>query len=261
MPPTLEQRLERPELDPTTAMILRAMAQAGSPGTAAVSRETLEQALGQPLPDAGPATLGDRLGALGSFAGNAVMGGGRLLPPQRPAAPWWRAATPEEFVAARGQSTRGGFLTQGGPEELARHKLSTRYGGRVGVAVDETGDLQNLFNVGGPKGITDQAMRLAITKQGARTLDAFDVQRGSLSGLPKLYSKFGFVETGRMKFDPRYAPAGWDYEKYGTPDVVFMTWKGWPKNAAKAVRERVRSTRYFTDYDEAKNLSRREAAP
>ena len=40
-----------------------------------------------------------------------------------------------------------------------------------------------------------------------------------------------------------------------------MVWKGWPKNAAKAVRDRVKSTRYFTDYDEAKAVSRREANP
>lgn len=79
--PTMNERLAGYE-DPTTLMILRAMAQAGSPGTAAVSRESLEAALGQPLPASEPATLWDRLGAVASFAGNAIMGrGGFNAPP------------------------------------------------------------------------------------------------------------------------------------------------------------------------------------
>lgn len=80
--PTMNEQLAG-YVDPTTQMILRAMAQAGSPGTAAVSRETLQEALGQPLPVSERATLWDRLGAVASFAGNALplRGGiGRLLP-------------------------------------------------------------------------------------------------------------------------------------------------------------------------------------
>lgn len=82
--PTLNGQLAGQPLDPTTAMILRAMAQAGSPGTAAVPRETLEEALGQPLPPSEPATLMDRLGAVASFAGNAIMGRGGVGRPRLP---------------------------------------------------------------------------------------------------------------------------------------------------------------------------------
>lgn len=70
-----------------------------------------------------------------------------------------------------------------------------------------------MFNNGGSKGAGSHALAHAI-ENGGRTLDAFD------PFLPRFYRQFGFRETSRMKFNRDYAPAGWDYDKDGEPDVV-----------------------------------------
>jgi len=57
----------------------------------------------------------------------------------------------------------------------------------------------------------------AVDVGGAKQLDAFDIN----NKLPSLYGK-EFNETYRYKFDPQYAPADWNYEKVGTPDVIGM---------------------------------------
>jgi hypothetical protein len=57
----------------------------------------------------------------------------------------------------------------------------------------------------------------AVDTGGAKQLDAFDIN----NKLPSLYGK-EFKETYRYKFDPKYAPEDWNYEKVGTPDVIGM---------------------------------------
>jgi hypothetical protein len=57
----------------------------------------------------------------------------------------------------------------------------------VGVAIDKHGDLQNLFNNGGPKGAAANIVATAIA-HGARTLDCYD------GYLPDYYRNFGFRE-------------------------------------------------------------------
>lgn len=75
-PPTLDERLANPTVDPTTAMMIRAMAQAGSPGIAAVDRATLQEVFGDVPLSQTPPTLRERLSAVASFAGNAILGRG-----------------------------------------------------------------------------------------------------------------------------------------------------------------------------------------
>lgn len=67
------------------------------------------------------------------------------------------------------------------------------------------------------KGRGEDILKNAVDIGGAKQLDAFDIN----NKLPSLYGK-EFKETSRMKFDPQYAPADWDYKKLGTPDVVGM---------------------------------------
>ena len=133
----------------------------------------------------------------------------------------------------------------------------------VGFAIDPEGDMQNLFNNGGPKGAGVDAAAHAIDL-GGKTLDAFD------GYLPGLYSQLGMVETGRVKFNPDYAPEGWNLERDDSPDVVFMRFAGWPggdrqgaiaraKNPA-AWRAHEQSARYYDDWDEAKKASRERAS-
>ena len=46
------------------------------------------------------------------------------------------------------------------------------------------------------------------------------------SGLLKLYSRLGFEPVAKVKFNPGYAPDGWDFEKFGTPDIYVMKHNG-----------------------------------
>ena len=181
-------------------------------------------------------------------------------------------ATPQEFVAARDKSTRQQFLSAHPAEELSGHKLMLNKDSTVGISVDAKGDIQNVFNNGGPKGGAAKAMVAAI-EAGGNTLDCY---AGHLNAY---YHQFGFEEDRRMKFDPQYAPEGWDFDKFGTPDIVFMSWRGYrDENGAAGALARAaeggqpghvwewpeRSNNYVTDWDEAKDASRRataEAAP
>ena len=110
--------------------------------------------------------------------------------------------------------------------------------GKAGFAINPDGDLQNVFrNEGGVKGAGRAAVEEAISK-GATTLDAFD------GFLPSLYGDLGFVETGRMHFDPEHAPE--DMPEGETPDVLFM--------ALGATRQA--QPTYYDDWDAGKAASR-----
>jgi hypothetical protein len=91
--------------------------------------------------------------------------------------------------------------------------------------VDPHGDVQNVFNNGGPKGAGGKALVAAI-ENGGRTLDCY------AGFLPRFYRQFGFVETGRMKFNPDFASKDWNFARDGHPDVVFMAWKGYPEGGS-----------------------------
>ena len=171
----------------------------------------------------------------------------------------WEKTTPEKFIKLRNRTTRPGFLSPLEPADLADHQLFTAHGGTVGFALDPQGDMQNLFNNGGPKGSGVDGMVEAIDR-GGRTGDAFD------GFLPGLYAQLGLEETGRVKFNDDYAPKGWDFDRDDRPDVVFMAWQGWPDGDRAAAISRAKSRknwrpakktqRYFDDWDQAKDDSR-----
>jgi hypothetical protein len=166
--------------------------------------------------------------------------------------------SPDEFIAARDQSTRQNYLSPLKPEDLSGHTLVSTKDHKAGVAIDPKGDLQNLYNNGGPKGIAADLVADAISK-GATTLDCYD------GYLPDYYRQLGFVETGRLKFDASQAH-GWDVNKQGTPDVVFMAWKGYVGGEKAAIARakgprkdwipNEQSSNYASDYDAAKAESR-----
>ena len=173
--------------------------------------------------------------------------------------------TPELFVTARDQSDRPQFLSAHPAEELTNHKLFTNHEGTVGISVDPKGDIQNVFNNGGPKGGAAKAMVTAI-ENGGNTLDCYD---GYLNGY---YHQFGFEEDSRMKFNADFAPEQWDFAKHNSPDIVFMSWRGYlDKEGADGALKRAasehstwempeRSASYGDDWDAAKEGSRTAAA-
>lgn len=176
-----------------------------------------------------------------------------------------KPAEPEAFVKARDASKRPQYLSPHPASELVGHTLLTNKEGTVGISVDPHGDIQNVFNNGGPKGGAAKAMVAAIAA-GGRTLDCYD------GYLPGYYSQFGFKEDSRMKFNPDFAPPGWDFDKNGMPDIVFMSWSGhMGDGGAQGVLDRVathhgkwpapeRSEVYGDDWDAAKQASRAAAA-
>lgn len=189
--------------------------------------------------------------------------GGRAEADQVTSEAGLRPATPDEFIAARSKSTRAAFLSPLSKEALAGKQAFINEEGTVGYLLDAEGDIANLFNNSGVKGAGRKAFVEGIQK-GARTLDAFD------PFLPEIYSQYGFEVTGRMKFNDDYAPEGWNYERDGRPDVVFMAYKGGDRGSIARRAEAgeftpyssqtsSESSRYFTDYDEAKAVSRAAA--
>jgi hypothetical protein len=110
-------------------------------------------------------------------------------------------------------------------EEYARCRVFLSEDGKTGFALTLEGDLINWFNNSGVKNAGKAALAKAV-ELGAKTLDCYD------GHLPKFYTQFGFVETGRIKFKDDYAPAGWDYAKLGRPEVVFMAWRGKDRQTA-----------------------------
>jgi predicted ABC-type ATPase len=159
----------------------------------------------------------------------------------------------DKFVGARDKNTRSYFLSAKTADELKNDRLFLSNDGHTGYALDPDGDLQNLFN-NGPRGGGRVALQDAI-RNGATTLDAFD------GHLPALYAQHGFAPTGRMKFNDEYAPAGWDFNKYGRPDIVFMAYRGGDRATADKRTGSYKpydpsAGKYFTDYDTAKAASR-----
>ena len=125
-----------------------------------------------------------------------------------------RKVVVSKFLYERNNSKRKEFLSEIGEEDLAGHKIVLMNEGKSGCAISPGGELKNLFNNDGPNG--GAKVIWEAIKQGATKLDCFD------NFLPDYYSKFGFKETDRMKWDDQYKPKNWDVKKLGRPDVVFM---------------------------------------
>jgi len=142
----------------------------------------------------------------------------------------------------------GAFLTEHDADELAGHDIITAEGEQAAVAVSPEGDIQNLhaFPEDAADGVGEALLREAIAR-GGRTLDNYD------TGLTDIYRRNGFREVARMDFDPEYAPENWDFDEFGQPDVLFMTFQ--PQTEYET------TDRYIGagEWDDAKEDSRQRA--
>jgi hypothetical protein len=161
----------------------------------------------------------------------------------------------QRFEDAKQGNKRSQFLS---PKELGDYEGSQvvlRQDGNVGFVVDPDGDLQNVFS--NEKGGGVEAILTAIEQYGAITLDCFDPH------LPGYYAKkYGFVEVGRLRFDPAQAPEGWDVEVDGTPDVVIMSYRGGDPATIRSrygTFEHEKSTNYSEDFGTLQNRARQTA--
>ena len=87
--------------------------------------------------------------------------------------------------------------------------------GKSGFVLKPNGDIISVFSATG-SGEGYGAMLDAI-RQGGTKLDCFD---GFLAD--EFYPKFGFKEYDSLTWNDKYAPAGWDYDKFNKPDIIFM---------------------------------------
>ncbi len=181
-----------------------------------------------------PALAGDARDAGGSV-GVAGVGAGRAGPGRkagaaqlaRPAVSF-REVDPEKFEVAvdrfvKARPDEAGFLTVRSAEQMRKEGMRTFLSkdGKVGFAVEpSTGDIRNVFNLGGPKGAGAAAVIEAQSKYGGRILDAYDTR------LTDIYRDLGFKETARFPWDEGYRPPTWNEAKYGKPDVVGMRYEG-----------------------------------
>ena len=148
----------------------------------------------------------------------------------------FREVSLEEFVEVRDQMApeRKPFVTLYSPEELrteyagSRYYVSEQHDGLVGYAVSPSGELFNLFNNSGVRGVGQDAISHA-TQHGATNLFAFDL-------LEDMYARHGFEVTKREAWNPEYAPENWDYDKHGTPGVVYMDLRAQAERPAEAYR-------------------------
>lgn len=85
----------------------------------------------------------------------------------------------------------------------------------AGFGISRDGELLSVFSLirGNSKAIIEAAIEL-----GAIEVSCFDIE----GKLPSLYRAYGFKDDQRVPWDPARAPDGWDYDRYGTPDILFL---------------------------------------
>lgn len=134
----------------------------------------------------------------------------------------FRASSPKKLIAGinRLRSELRGMVSTYTEEEYKAKggKAYVSEDGNSGFYVTKDGELISVFS--SARGRGESIMRAAI-KAGATHLDCYD--HPANHHLPELYSRWGFRETERLKWDNQYAPSGWNYEKNNHPDVVFMS--------------------------------------
>lgn len=135
-----------------------------------------------------------------------------------------RVATPDEFSEAIDKAKKvnphGAFVTKHSPQEYKDMKLFITLDGCAGIAITSDNNIVSIFNGGEKKGVLKTLLPLAID-QGGRKLDNFNSQK-----LSAMYELYGFNPVSKVKFNSKFAPDDWNYERDGEPDIVFWIHNG-----------------------------------
>ena len=133
----------------------------------------------------------------------------------------WEVNNFKDFIASRDKSNKhSGFVTPYTEKEYRENnaKVYKLKGYDIGFALQPNQgdtDIISVFNNDPRIGKCAPQMLQVARKLGGTTLDHFDTH------LSDIYSQEGFVEYQRDKWNDMYAPKGWNYEKYGKPDVIY----------------------------------------
>lgn len=160
-----------------------------------------------------------------------------------------RIATPEEFYNAIGAAKRtnehGAFVTQHSIKEYAQmKKLFLTLDGQAGIAITNDNNIVSIFNGGEKRGVLKTLLPLAI-ENGGRKLDNYNSPK-----LSAMYELYGFNPVSKVKFNSLFAPADWNYERDGEPDVVF-----WIHNGDSAADVVINFGRYMVPWDAVQEFS------
>ena len=165
-----------------------------------------------------------------------------------------REATPEEFHEAVGKARQtndhGLFVAQHTVDEYRnmRHLFVT-LDGTAGIAITQDNDIVSVFNGGEKRGVLKTLLPLAI-EHGGRKLDNYDSP-----GLSAMYELYGFNPISKVRFNSKFAPDDWNYERDGTPDIVF-----WIHNGDSAADVVINFGRYEVPWDSVQEFATYEEA-
>lgn len=136
------------------------------------------------------------------------------------------AAETEDFFSGFAQAKRGkygAFLDDLDQSHFDADNIRTytAFDGKVGVALIEHDDgrieIGSLFaSPDAPDGAGRDMLRFVVRERDGNWLNNFD------GPLTEFYREEGFEVVARAPFDPKFAPAGWDFDRFGTPDYVEM---------------------------------------
>lgn len=164
-----------------------------------------------------------------------------------------REATAEEFYAAIGEAKQhnpfGPFVTQHSLDEYRSMRLFLTVDGQAGIAITDDNNIVSIFNGGEKKGVLKTLLPLAIQK-GGRKLDNYDSEKLSF-----MYSLYGFNPVSKVPFNSNFAPDDWNYERDGTPDILF-----WIHNGDSAEDVVLNFGRYLVPWDSVQSFGTYEEA-
>lgn len=151
--------------------------------------------------------------------------------------------------AAKEGNDHGAFVHAYEADEYKDMRTFISPGGEAGFAVKSDGDIVSVFRnphvKDEKKGVAIHMLLIAL-QNGGKKLDCFD------GYLPKLYAKVGMVPVAKLGFNREYAPEGWNYERDGEPDVVFMKHNG---DDFETVLRKMKSKEYAEpDMDKVKRV-------
>lgn len=153
-----------------------------------------------------------------------------------------RTATAQEFYNAisnaKANNPHGAFVTQHTIEEYENMRLFVTLDGTAGIAITKDNNIVSIFNGGENRGVLKTLLPVAIQNGGIK-LDNYNSPK-----LSAMYELYGFNPVSKTKFNSKFAPDDWNYERDGEPDVVF-----WIHNGDSAEDVVLNFGRYLVPWD------------
>lgn len=147
----------------------------------------------------------------------------------------FKKVTPDEFIQQREKSIKAEFITPYTADEMKGWDLYLTDDG-VGFGLTPEKDMVSIFNNSGRRGAGREALVYGIS-EGAKTLDC-------ISGfLGEYYNNAGFDFRKSVKWNNDYAPKNWNYEQYGTPDIVYFVYPESLSRETGIVAQRIEAAR------------------